>query len=105
MYVYTYIHTYIYIYIYIYTHTHYMCHVTLYYTTKHYIIYNIAISYMTYITLYPIKDKYITGCSYKGGCSGRGVQWIGVVLYSKTSIQHHTNHYTLFPLHPPLMNL
>ena len=27
-----------------------------------------------------------------------------VVLHSKTSIQRHVNHYTLFPLHPPLQN-
>ena len=40
-----------------------------------------------------------------GGCSRRGVQRMGVVLYNKTSVQHHINHYNLFPLHPPLMNL
>ena len=30
---------------------------------------------------------------------------MGVALYNKTIIKHHINHYTLFPLHPPLMNL
>ena len=39
-----------------------------------------------------------------GECSRRGVQWTGVALYNKSSIRHHINHYTLFPLHPPLMN-
>ena len=41
----------------------------------------------------------------RGGCSRRGVRWMGVVLYNPTSIFHHINHYTLFPLHPPLLNL
>ena len=39
-----------------------------------------------------------------GGCSRRGVQWIGVVLYSKL-VYNVINHYTLFPLHPPLRNV
>ena len=30
---------------------------------------------------------------------------MGVVLYSKTSIERHIIHYTLFPLHPPLQNV
>ena len=46
-----------------------------------------------------------SGYSLQGGCSGRGVQWIGVVSYSQLVIQRHTNHYTLFPLHPPLRNV
>ena len=40
----------------------------------------------------------------RGGCSGRGVQWMGVVLYNKTALCN-VNHYTLFPLHPPLRNV
>ena len=41
-----------------------------------------------------------------GGCSGRGVQWMGVVLCNKLVYDIIIiNHYTLFPLHPPLMNL
>ena len=45
------------------------------------------------------------GYSLQGGAVGGGVQRMGVVLYNKTSVQHHINHYNLFPLHPPLMNL
>ena len=39
------------------------------------------------------------------GCSLRGVQWIGVVLYDKLVCEHHINHYTLFPLHPPVRSI
>ena len=46
-----------------------------------------------------------SGYSLQGGAVGRGVQWMGVVLCNTTRIKHHINHYTLFPLHPPLMNL
>ena len=41
----------------------------------------------------------------RGGCSGSGVQWIGVVLYSKIVYKIKSIHYTLFPLHPPLQNV
>ena len=41
--------------------------------------------------------------SIKGGVQWEGVQWIGVVLYNKL-VHNIINHYTLFPLHPPLMN-
>ena len=43
--------------------------------------------------------------SAEGGCSGRGVQWMGVVLYDKNNLSYDVNHCTLFPLHPPLMNI
>ena len=34
------------------------------------------------------------------------MQWIGVVLYNNTAYNIiNVNHGTLFPLHPPLMNL
>ena len=40
----------------------------------------------------------------------RGVQWEGGAVdwsstMQQTSIYHHTNHHTLFPLHPPLRNV
>ena len=40
-----------------------------------------------------------------GGCSGRGVQWMGVVLYNILAYNIiHQDHYTPLPLHPPLRN-
>ena len=39
------------------------------------------------------------GGAVGGGCSGRGS------IIQSNSLRYNVNHYTLFPLHPPLMNL
>ena len=52
-----------------------------------------------------IEPRFPTWVFITGGCSGRGVQWMGAVLYNRLVYNIIKNHYTLFPLHPPLLNL
>ena len=59
---YVYIYRYMYIYIYMYTYMH---------------------STRTWVTEFSGKATYREWILCRGGCSGRGVQWIWVVLYSK----------------------
>ena len=102
IYMYTYIHTidiYIYIYVYIYIHVH----LYIYIYTHMYIYVHVCVCMYVYICMYVCVCIYIyiyihrhdywqhqlrserTGIwvFVKGGCSRRGVQWMGVALYNK----------------------
>ena len=103
---YVYVHVCIYIYIYIYTHMHtYTCmhvfntnggHTDQY--CKHCIYCNNENAPLNYIgdkagqhhasspqSLWPTGWETASGYSSKGWCSRRGVQWMGVVSYSKAA--------------------
>ena len=77
MYVYIYIYTYVYIYIHIYIHISYT------YTHIH-----TALRRARGLDRLGCSGMRQLGCFQlwilsRGGCSGRGMQWIGIVLYSK----------------------
>ena len=77
-----------------YTTLHYtiLYYTILYYTIHDYTLLYITIHYYTllyhtmyiYIYMYTYTHRYsLQGGAVGGGCSGRGVQWMGVVLHSK----------------------
>ena len=107
VYIYIYIHTHIYIYIYIYVYIHiiynYIYIVFNMYAYMHICIYIYIYIYVIYVYIY-IYTPYLTPLRrwvfITGGCSGRGVQWMGVVLCNRNIIQHHIHHYTYFHCTP-----